>query len=552
MTNKEIINSLKNLSGRDSINIDDIYSLEESQYGPIKEYLFHLSINMKPESAAAELMRFLLNDLIGGQVGSEVNFEGDFIDFVIREQGICNPICVELKPLFKVDKNKNLLRQYDMAYMSHQTQIQKYLRHKQVEYVILTNVHKAYIFSRAALIDFKPFKETTLHEIFEEFLLYENLWDTVRRYEDDLKLTELDTEFFQDLKKWYSFFENVRFKENGNISKEEMVVLFLNKFIFIKTLEDYGLVPYRFIQDEYERFVFKWRAKGFGIVFSHFFKEMEDFFRMYYDTELFNSNFWDFIDIEKGNLYTFQQVFERILGLDAWSLTFGKGLVHYNYRQIDEDIFGKAYETWIAENRKDEGIFYTPTTITDYMTNRIVDTLFDEPVNTLLEELKNPLPDKSRIEALIGQIRGIKIIDSSSGSGSFLIKTLKAIYKKYLMLDEATSWVKDFHADDIFNTNIPDNITYCRNFRRIMHFEQGEELIFISSIILNHIFAADKDERAIDTAKTNIWKEAVKLNPRIYNYNRLDDKKMHILPNLEMNFITGDSLSGFFIDRNLL
>ena len=31
-----------------------------------------------------------------------------------------------------------------------------------------------------------------------------------------------------------------------------------------------------------------------------------------------------------------------------------------HYRRIDEDIFGKSYEMFLASNRKDAGIYYTP------------------------------------------------------------------------------------------------------------------------------------------------------------------------------------------------
>ena len=31
-----------------------------------------------------------------------------------------------------------------------------------------------------------------------------------------------------------------------------------------------------------------------------------------------------------------------------------------HYRRIDEDIFGKSYEMFLASNRKDEGVYYTP------------------------------------------------------------------------------------------------------------------------------------------------------------------------------------------------
>ena len=43
-------------------------------------------------------------------------------------------------------------------------------------------------------------------------------------------------------------------------------------------------------------------------------------------------------------------------------------------------------------------------------------------------------------------------------------------------------------------------------------------------------------------AKTNIWKEAVKLSPADYNYRDLKTDVVKILPNLELNFHCADSL----------
>ena len=63
----------------------------------------------------------------------------------------------------------------------------------------------------------------------------------------------------------------------------------------------------------------------------------------------------------------------------------------------------------------------------------------------------------------------------------------------------------------------------------------------ISLIILRHIYGVDLDERAIDVAKVNIWKEAVKLSPKDFRYSILNDEE-HILPDLEMNLIHGDSI----------
>lgn len=556
MEKKEIIKALKEFSEKDTIDLS-AQLLFKSEYEIINEYIKNLSARIKPESAATELLNTLLGDITETNVTKEVNLENSFIDFVIREPGNTNPVCIELKPLFRISRTRNLLYKEKLNYLSYKEQIQKYLRKKGVEYVILTNIEDVYIFNRNAIIDFKPFnvdseenkKPAKLTEIFEAYLNNRSFWDTIRKYEDDIQLGDLDIEFFEDLKKWYSHFDYINFLDDCNFSKEELVVLFINKFIFIKTLEDFGLIPYRFVQDEYERYVLKWKAKGYAVVFRQFFREIENFFEMYYNTELFNSNFFDYIDLDKKNIQIFKETFERILGLDAWSLAFGKGLVHYNYRQINEDIFGKAYETWIAENRKDEGIFYTPSKITSYMAEKLVDYLFDEPISALLEELKKPKQDENKVDFLINKITNIRIIDSSSGSGSYLIKVLKVVYEKYKKLDKETKWASKFASSSLYN--VPENVKFVVKFRERLLFSESNELSLISSIILNHLFAADKDERAIDIAKTNIWKEAVKLNPQDYSFRLLDSDKMHILPNLELNFIKGDSLTDFEFENQV-
>ena len=542
MKKNEIIKSISELCLTDSIQLDTLLA-KDYLYTPINRYIGLMSNRVKPETATTELTNQLMKDVFEGTVRPEVNIDGDFIDFIVEDKGSSNPVLIELKPLFKINNAKNELIQQDLKYSAHQKQIQKYLSKYRVEYVILTNINQVYIFNRTALIDFKPFKEITFPELLTDYLITENLWDVLRKHEESVTSSTLDTEFFIDLKKWFEEFKYVEFIENDNLSKEEIKVLFLNKFIFIKTLEDYGLIPYRFIQDQFEDYANRWVAKGNYQIFRHFFAEMEDFFEIHYDTELFSTNFWDFIEKDEKNLDNFRRVFELILGLDSWSNTFGKGLVHYNYRSIDEDIFGKAYETWIAENRKDEGIFYTPATITVYMADQIVDSLFKEPIENILTELKKPEINTKLLYKLSEDLNNIKIIDSTAGSGSFLIKVLKRIYYYYEKLNEATSWTSKIHAEDLWN--MPANIQTVTEYRQFMNFNTGSELILISRMILNHIFAADKDERAIDTAKTNIWKEAVKLNPGIYNYRRLDSKKIHILPNLEMNFIKGDSLTDF-------
>ncbi|MFH1052381.1 MAG: N-6 DNA methylase [bacterium] len=535
----EIVKELKQLCSFNAIKLADLQELQKYKYNYINEYLHHLEIKVKPETAINELIQFVIRDLLRLEIASEVNFDNSFIDVVIYQPGVGNPVLLELKPLFVRDTSNKQIKQLPIRWDAHQNQIQKYLKNKSVEFIILTNLKTAYFFNREALIDFKPFKEVDFTDFLVDVIQYDNLWDTIRRVEDDILKIDLDKEFFESLQTWFNDLKSVKLINDSSISREELIVMFLNKFIFIKTLEDFGLINYKHIQEEFEGILRKWEPKGNKLVFQHFFHEIESFFNVYYNTELFKTPIWDYIDKAPANLVTFREKFERILGLDSWSKTYGKGLVHFNYRKINEDIFGKAYETWIAKARKDEGIYYTPATITDYMTQRLVDTLFKEP----FEMLKTEIAEASifdKLELIMNNIRKIRIIDPTSGSGSFLIKVFRKIYVYYLEFAKLTDWIEDLSFDEI--TNMPAPVQNVKNFRDKYFFQKSKRLQMISSIILNHIFASDKDERALETAKTNLWKEAIKIEPRNYNYIKLTEDKTHILPDLELNFIRGDAL----------
>lgn len=547
-----LIGELKNLYELDEYSFAE---KQESDY-PVKsemfrQYFTQLRYGAKPESAANELIKQLMIAIFELDIISEVNYENSFVDFTIltgKNRG--NPLLLELKPFYSRSGKDRIIKK-DLQYLLNKDQIQKYLRTKTHEYVILTNLEQAYLFNREALIDYKPFAELKFADILTEYLTYLNLWDTIRRVEDNIIKPDLDNEFFNSLKVWFNDMQSVKLI-TGKHSNEELIVLFLNKFIFIKTLEDYGLISYKYLQEEYNSYVEKWRPKGYNLVFKYFFSNIEDFFKIYYNTELFKADFWDFIEKSPANIENFRKIFELILGLDAWSMTYGKGLVHFNYRQINEDIFGKAYETWIAENRKDEGIYYTPAVITEYMANKIVDSLFDKDIELLIAEINNPdgAPNYAEIDLMLDRISSIKIIDPTSGSGSFLIKVLKRVYSKYKKIMSAVEGIVNYdHVNGLFE--MPPFIKKFEEIFLKYNIAKSSKLKMVSTIILNHIFAADKDERALETAKTNLWKEAIKLDPDNYNYLTLAADKVHILPNLEMNFVKGDSLADIEFERQI-
>lgn len=542
---QSIISDLEKLSLSEAIDVGGFFDYtKDFNYEPIQHYIESLKNQTKPETAASELFRKVVEDVLRIKSFSEVNIGTGYIDFALKES-VGNPILIELKPFYRLVKNGTQLKIEELDYTHHKDQILKYLKNN--EYVILTNLSAAYIFSRNAIVEFEPFQTLNFTDLLKQFLQFENLWDTIKRIEDQNIKVDLDKSFFEDLKNWYNEFKKIKFIENDKFTKEEIIVLLLNKIIFIKTLEDFGLVQFKHLADEYNNKKDKWEAKGSERILTTFFSELEEYFDYFYDTELFKTKFWNYIDKDKKNLDTFQHVFETALGLDAWNNTFGRGMIHYNYRQIDEDIFGKAYETFIAENKKDSGVYYTPKEITQYMAKKLVDYLFTDKVDRILIAVDKDKPNYERADELLEQLYEIKIIDPASGSGSFLIKVLREIYSHYKKIDDATSWVNRLSTENLFD--MPAMYQATIDFRTRHNFK--DHLQLISKIILRHIYAADIDDRALETAKTNIWKEAIKLNPRIYNYKKLNSKSSHILPNLELNFICADSLADLELDEQI-
>src|SRR5207249_3804462 len=54
-----------------------------------------------------------------------------------------------------------------------------------------------------------------------------------------------------------------------------------------------------------------------------------------------------------------------------------RSLYWWRFDSIPVDILGKAYETYLARERKKLGIYYTPHQMTEYLTQRTVANVFD-------------------------------------------------------------------------------------------------------------------------------------------------------------------------------
>lgn len=507
-------------------------------YAPAAKYLRDLLAGSKPEAAAEELFTALCRDVLKLDPARQVIVRDGWVDFLVRDpSGRIIPF--ELKALFHRDGDDRL-RRVDANPSHHSAQIKKYLAEH--EYIVLTDLRTAWPCStRDYFFEEKPFTALPFAGLLERCLEARSVTDAIRRLEDTAEKPDLERQFFDDLKNWFGEFEKVHWQPPERAA--EFIILLLNKLIFAKTLEDFGLVPYRYIQDEYARQKDRWEAKGAAKVTRHFLANFEDFFDEYYDTEIFSARIADKLVADEANYGRFCRKLEFILGLDPWNTAMGRGVVNYNYRRIDEDIFGRSYEMFLAANRKDEGIYYTPAGITGPMADSMVDSLAGGLVAELCDAVGSRKCDFTRADDLMARLAEIRVADTACGSGGFLIKVLRAFWRQYRRVDEACAWVTKILRPDngeLCLAELPPNVEAALAFRR--RHALDDRRILIARILLRHVHGVDKDAGAIEVAKTNIWKEAVKLSATDYNYRDLKGDIVHILPNLELNFTTADSL----------
>ncbi|MHB1813011.1 MAG: Eco57I restriction-modification methylase domain-containing protein [Thermoplasmataceae archaeon] len=502
----------------------------------------------KPETLLSDKLFKPVIKLTGVTSLPEARVGEGWVDFVLASSNSMGfPVALELKSLhnksgqmnsldFVIDGMKNEFRK------RNSNQIIKYIVGQNgVEYVILTNLKDVYIYDKSCVIDFDPVAKETFNEFIEGIASTKNISDYLKRKTQEVTRHDLDKLFIRDLKKWYGYLQELEWKDDPKTSS----VLLLNKLIFALTLEDFIIIDYRYTWNSFATAYNKWKTKGARKVLEVFFHDLDDFLYEYFDTELFvsSSNILSKLVSNKENYAKALEVIKRVAGFDDQVKAFSEGLYSYSFRLIDEDVFGKSYETFLAENRKDSGIYYTPKEMTKHMSNTVVVELFYDLAEDIIKSIDNN--DFDRAMAITTKLVSLGIIDPACGSGPFLIGVLREIYQVYLGLTERTNWVQNqFKANSLFlPRDIEHKIEKTKQIREKLGIN-GDKIQreLLSKIILRHIFGVDIDQTALNVAKVNLWKEAVKLNPESFYYQELPEEENHILPDLELNFINGDSV----------
>jgi type I restriction-modification system DNA methylase subunit len=269
-----------------------------------------------------------------------------------------------------------------------------------------------------------------------------------------------------------------------NLSEEELdesVQRILDRLIFIRNCEDRELEPKNLISNYRQ-----WTSRGKGQLV----KSLRDdfaYFDKQYNSKLFAEHLCDSLEIDN-------EVLEEVVV----GLYYTKDrAISYDFSIIDADVLGTIYEQYLGHilkktekrakvtkshlHRKEQGIYYTPTYIVDYIVR-----------NTLGELLKNK---KVNIEK-------IRVLDPACGSGSFLIKAFDVLNEYYEQHGDYQQTQLDLKTGIPFTTKV--------------------------QILQNNIFGVDLDKQAVEIAQLNLLLKIA--------------EKGHRLPILEQNIKLGNSI----------
>ncbi|WP_297068971.1 Eco57I restriction-modification methylase domain-containing protein, partial [Thermococcus sp.] len=548
---------LENLVLMKEIPLSELESIKpDLESKDVVDYLEAIVERSKPEESLRQnffykgspIMKFL-----GVRGTPEVNVGAGYVDLVLKD-ALDRKVIVEFKRLFELRRNK--LVRNELNWEEYEEQIKRYVFSEEARFVVLTNLYDWYFFSSKTVVrEFKPFYQATFPDLADDLESYESLYELLERKEHGIKKGELDERFFESLREWIKILDGVDFEANER-ERIYIILHLINKFIFIQTLDDYGVIDFNWFYKKWTNFYdriqlaekHKEKPKVAGRYYRSFIRkfleEINDFFYPLYDTELFSDDLLGKVKDEPENWARFYDALAKVLGFTPWQETgLQMGITQYDYSQIDEDILGKAYETYLAEKRKEKGIYYTPKYVTQF--------IVEETLGRRLKELKEGITgairdnDFETAEKLSRELFDIRAVDLASGSGSFLIKVLRAFWDVYSSVLaelkkkelELSGKIKDWSA-------LLQQTKVREGFEKIKMLFPSDERILMSQMVLRHVFAVDLDENAVEVAKMNLWREMIKLNPKAFRWDSLGENE-HVLPNLSLNLIGGDSLMGF-------
>jgi len=315
------------------------------------------------------------------------------------------------------------------------------------------------------------------------------------------KSTEtVDKEFLKSLEKWRTYLATSIALKNNNLDEYEInyaVQQIIDRIVFLKICEDRGIESIGNLKQAIKK------GNYYENLFSQF----------HIADQKYNFCIFDFHkDKFTQNLKIENKIIKEIIN-DLYE-------TGYDFSIIPIEILGFAYEQFLGkvirlessnhavieekpEVRKAGGVYYTPEYIVEYIVNKAIGKL-----------IENKTPN---------EISEIKILDTSCGSGSFLIGAYQYLLDWHLRYYNNT--VKDINKKNSPLT--PEGRLTTSEKKRIL---------------MNNIHGVDIDNQAVEVTKLSLLIKCLEgeTNASIDTSIRLFHDR--ILPNIDKNILCGNTL----------
>ncbi len=386
------------------------------------------------------------------EVGRENTLSSGRVDYSFRVAGI-------IKFFLETKSIKAALDKPEYA-----EQVLNYAWHKGVVWAVLTDFEEIKVFN--AEIKTRSVAENQFFEIsYSEYLdKFDQLWllskesieqglidREAEKWGKKIKKQPVSKQILDDLliareKLTKNIQGHPRLNDVSTQELDESVQRILDRLIFIRTCEDRGIE----------------QPNGLKTLVTNdnesIWQELIKSFREYdasYNSKLFEPHLCENLAIDDNII---RDVIMSLYHTRDFS-------IHYNFADINADMLGSIYEQYLGhilkklqhtaklkethQHRKEQGIYYTPQYIVDYIVK-----------NTVGEKLKELKPK---------DLSKLKILDPACGSGSFLTKAF----------DELTNYAKQ---------HFPHDMEY---FRKV-------------EILKNNIYGVDLDKQAVEITQMNL------------------------------------------------
>lgn len=330
--------------------------------------------------------------------------------------------------------------------------------------------------------------------------------------------------FLDDLNRWREALARGMFKNDKTLTDVQLTAatqLLIDRIVFVKMLTDRG------IEDDYLSDLIAGLAKTSDADVS-LYDACKDVFRrlnVTYNGSIFQKR--DDLDRVKVENKVIRSILE--------SLRPERSI--YTLAAMPVEIIGFAYENFLGsvisrkgkglsvtekpEVRKAGGVYYTP--------RNVVDFVVDRAIGPILARCKTP-----------SDVAGIRIVDPSCGSGSFLV----VVYERLLR------WHREWAEKNAVSRSKGGAISIRSEFRGMFDakglgdgkFRVRPTVKLRRDILTNCIFGVDIDPQAAEVARFSLSMKAVEDVEREELYSDVSLFKMTVLPDLTGNIKCGNSL----------